>query len=138
MKLKNSELMELDNGLVELKALRITDESTSWKIARISRKIRDDIEAINERVNELVKKYVEHGDNCHPVIIYTPDGKSGNYAFKKMEQKNSYLEDRKTLYNETVEIDLPTILDVKITGGEITPSIREKILPIIEFKEDKK
>ena len=138
MELKNREIMELNNGLTKLKELRITNEATSWAIARICKSLRDDVDTISERLDALVKQYVEHTDKGKPKVedINQMTG-MGSYVFKTLADREGYTNARKELMQQKVEITLLTVKEKDLTGAEIIPAIREAILPIIQNEEKK-
>lgn len=103
MKITAQNIINATNALSQHGGLSLPP-SISYKVARLTRILRQESELINEQVDTLLKSYAEKDENGVAIIIQTPQG--AGYKITKMESFNAA---KKSLLSSEVEIEVELI-----------------------------
>lgn len=124
MEFKIVEILDLNKAINELADMKL-NTILAYKIARIRKKLQEEVTTIEENRTQLIMPYIKKDENDEPII--------DNGIYEVIEEKRKELTDKlNEFFGTEIKIELPTLQLKELESIELTPKQIEALMKIIE------
>lgn len=124
MEFKIAEILDLNKAINELADMKL-NTILAYKIARIRKKLQEEVTTIEENRTQLIMPYIKKDENDEPII--------DNGIYEVIEEKRKELTDKlNEFFGTEIKIELPTLQLKELESIELTPKQIEALMKIIE------
>lgn len=124
MEFKIAEVLDLNRIINELADMKL-NTILAYKIARIRKKLQEEVITIEENRTQLIMPYVKKDENDEPVI--------DNGVYEVVEETRKELTDKlNEFFGTEIKVELPTLQLKELESIELTPKQIEVLMKIIE------
>lgn len=124
MEFKIVEVLDLNRAINELADMKL-NTILAYKIARIRKKLQEEVTTIEENRTQLIMPYIKKDENNEPII--------DNGIYEVIEETRKELTDKlNEFFSTEIKIELPTLQLKELESIELTPKQIEALMKIIE------
>lgn len=124
MEFKIVEVLDLNKAINELADMKL-NTILAYKIARIRKKLQEEVTTIEENRTQLIMPYIKKDENDEPII--------DNGIYEVIEEKRKELTDKlNEFFGTEIKVELPTLQLKELESIELTPKQIEALMKIIE------
>ena len=124
MEFKIAEVLDLNRTINELADMKL-NTILAYKIARIRKKLQEEVTTIEENRTQLIMPYIKKDENNEPII--------DNGIYEVIEETRKELTDKlNEFFGTEIKIELPTLQLKELESIELTPKQIEALMKIIE------
>lgn len=124
MEFKIAEVLDLNKAINELADMKL-NTILAYKIARIRKKLQEEVTTIEENRTQLIMPYIKKDENDEPII--------DNGIYEVIEEKRKELTDKlNEFFGTEIKVELPTLQLKELESIELTPKQIEALMKIIE------
>ena len=124
MEFKIVEVLDLNKAINELADMKL-NTILAYKIARIRKKLQEEVTTIEENRTQLIMPYIKKDENDEPII--------DNGIYEVIEEKRKELTDKlNEFFGTEIKVELPTLRLKELESIELTPKQIEALMKIIE------
>lgn len=124
MEFKIAEILDLNKAINELADMKL-NTILAYKIARIRKKLQEEVTTIEENRTQLIMPYIKKDENNEPII--------DNGIYEVIEETRKELTDKlNEFFSTEIKIELPTLQLKELESIELTPKQIEALMKIIE------
>lgn len=124
MEFKIAEVLDLNKAINELADMKL-NTILAYKIARIRKKLQEEVTTIEENRTQLIMPYIKKDENDEPII--------DNGIYEVMEETRKELTDKlNEFFSTEIKVELPTLQLKELESIELTPKQIEALMKIIE------
>lgn len=124
MEFKIVEILDLNRAINELADMKL-NTILAYKIARIRKKLQEEVTTIEENRTQLIMPYIKKDENNEPII--------DNGIYEVIEETRKELTDKlNEFFSTEIKIELPTLQLKELESIELTPKQIEALMKIIE------
>lgn len=124
MEFKIAEILDLNKAINELADMKL-NTILAYKIARIRKKLQEEVTTIEENRTQLIMPYIKKDENDEPII--------DNGIYEVIEEKRKELTDKlNEFFGTEIKVELPTLQLKELESIELTPKQIEALMKIIE------
>ena len=125
MKITINEMMGINVVLGELAETKMSTV-LAYKLARISKKIRSELETAEEKRMEVISPFLEKDTNGNPIILETNE-------YKLIDGKRTEVaKELQTFFATEIETDIPTITLAELGELQLTTVQMENLMKVIK------
>lgn len=127
MKITINEMMGLNVTLGELAETKMSTV-LAYKLARISKKVRNELETAEEKRMEVIGPFLEKDENGNPIVLETNE-------YKLIDGKRADVtKELQTFFATEIETDIPTITLEELEELQLTTIQMENLMKVIKEK----
>ena len=124
MEFKIVEILDLNKAINELADMKL-NTILAYKIARIRKKLQEEVITIEENRTQLIMPYIKKDENDEPII--------DNGIYEIIEETRKELTDKlNEFFGTEIKVELPTLQLKELESIELTPKQIEALMKIIE------
>ena len=124
MEFKIVEVLDLNKAINELADMKL-NTILAYKIARIRKKLQEEVTTIEENRTQLIMPYIKKDENNEPII--------DNGIYEVIEGTRKELTDKlNEFFGTVIKVELPTLQLKELESIELTPKQIEALMKIIE------
>ena len=124
MEFKIAEVLDLNRTINELADMKL-NTILAYKIARIRKKLQEEVTTIEENRTQLIMPYIKKDENNEPII--------DNGIYEVIEETRKELTDKlNEFFGTEIKVELPTLRLKELESIELTPKQIEALMKIIE------
>lgn len=124
MEFKIAEILDLNRIINELADMKL-NTILAYKIARIRKKLQEEVTMIEENRTQLIMPYIKKDENDEPII--------DNGIYEVIEETRKELTDKlNEFFGTEIKVELPTLQLKELESIELTPKQIEALMKIIE------
>ena len=124
MEFKIVEVLDLNKAINELADMKL-NTILAYKIARIRKKLQEEVTTIEENRTQLIMPYIKKDENNEPII--------DNGIYEVIEETRKELTDKlNEFFGTEIKVGLPTLQLKELESIELTPKQIEALMKIIE------